>query len=67
MGHARAVAVTASNAKDILEKNLNSPRKIYNMDESGMPLDHKPSKVITLRASTADFEAAATGSGVIDE
>ena len=30
--------------KDVLEKNdlLNCPAQIYNVDESGLPLDHRP-------------------------
>ena len=56
----RANAVTPENLKnyfDLLKKTLNNndimncPHRIYNMDESGMPLDHKPSKVVTLRGT----------------
>lgn len=56
----RANAVTSSNLKhyfSLLEETLknndllDTPTRIYNMDESGLPLDHKPSKVITLRGT----------------
>ena len=56
----RANAVNATNLKNyyiLLEKTLkdndlfNCPNKIFNMDESGLPLDHKPSKVIALRGT----------------
>ena len=30
---------------------LNCPNRMYNMDESGLPLDHKPSKVIALKGA----------------
>ena len=52
---ARAEAVTAANLKeyyDLLKTTLeeygimNVPSRIYNMDETGMPLDHKPPKVV---------------------
>ena len=55
-----ANAVNATNLKNyyiLLEKTLkdndlfNCPNKIFNMDESGLPLDHKPSKVIALRGT----------------
>lgn len=50
----RANAVSEANIRQYygLEKTLkehgmfNSPSRVYNMDESGMPLDHKPPKVI---------------------
>ena len=51
----RAKAANASNIAQyfgLLEETLNkfnifnSPSRIYNMDESGMPLDHKPPKVV---------------------
>jgi hypothetical protein len=51
----RAQALTADNLKkyyDLLKTTLethglmNQPSRIYNMDESGMPLDHKPPKVV---------------------
>ena len=48
----RAKAVTAANLKqyyDLLKKTLDDnglPSRIYSMDESGMPLDHKPPKVV---------------------
>ena len=34
--------------KTTLEKHglMNVPSRIYNMDESGMPFDHKPPKVV---------------------
>ena len=28
---------------------LNKPNRIYNVDETGMPLDHKPPKVVTTK------------------
>ena len=49
----RAQALTADNLKEyygLLKMTLEThdlidlPSRIYNMDESGMPLDHKPSK-----------------------
>ena len=35
--------------KDALEKHglLDSPAQIYNVDETGMPLDHRPPKIVT--------------------
>ena len=51
----RAQALTADNLTeyyDLLKTTLethglmNLPSRIYNMDESGMPLDHKPPKVV---------------------
>ena len=34
--------------KTLLDNDLmNKPAQIYNVDESGMPLDHRPPKVIT--------------------
>ena len=51
----RFQALTADNLKeyyDLLKTTLethglmNLPSRIYNMDESGMPLDHKPPKVV---------------------
>ena len=51
----RANAVTEANVHQyysLLEKTLqengilNCPSRVYNMDESGMPLDHKPPKVV---------------------
>ena len=56
----RANAVNATNLNNyynLLEKTLkendlfNCPNRIYNMDESGLPLDHKPPKVIALRGA----------------
>ena len=55
----RANAVNATNIKNYfdlleqLEKHelFNCPNQIYNMDESGLPLDIKPSKVIALKAT----------------
>ena len=36
--------------KNLKENNLmNSPAQIYNVDESGMPLDHRPPKVVALK------------------
>ena len=37
--------------KDTLEQYdlLNSPNQIYNVDETGMPLDHRPPKIVTAR------------------
>ena len=37
--------------KDTLMKHdlLNSPSQLYNVDETGMPLDHRPPKVVTTR------------------
>ena len=37
--------------KDVLEEHnlMESPGQIYNVDETGMPLDHRPPKVVTLR------------------
>ena len=60
LGQARANAVTSSNLAEyfsVLEETLqehnlmNCPSRIFNMDESGIPLDHKPSKVITLKGT----------------
>lgn len=36
---------------DVLEKNelTNKPSQIYNVDETGMPLDHRPPKIVTKR------------------
>jgi len=54
----QAHAVTATNLKeyyDLLKATLeehghmNLPSRIYNMDESGMPLDHKPPKVVACK------------------
>lgn len=51
----RAQALTADNLKeyyDLVKTTpqthglMNLPSRIYNMDESGMPLDHKPPKVV---------------------
>ena len=51
----RASAVTETNIhqyysllEETLQENgiLNCPSRVYNMDESGMPLDHKPPKVV---------------------
>ena len=51
----RAQALTADNMKeyyDLLKTTretnslMNLPSRIYNMDESGMPLDHKPPTVV---------------------
>ena len=35
--------------KDVLEENdlIDSPGQIYNVDETGMPLDHRPPKIVT--------------------
>ena len=55
LAQSRANAVNSVNIKNyfvLLEKTLeekelfNCPNRIYNMDESGLPLDHNPSKVI---------------------
>ena len=37
--------------KDTLEKYdlLNNPSQLYNVDETGMPLDHRPPKIVTTR------------------
>ena len=37
--------------KDTLIKNglLDNPSKIYNVDETGMPLDHRPPKIVTVK------------------
>ena len=37
--------------KEVLEENelLDSPAQIYNVDETGMPLDHRPPKIIAKR------------------
>ena len=37
--------------KDTLTKHglLNNPSQIYNADETGMPLDHRPPKIVTAR------------------
>lgn len=37
--------------KYVLQKNelMNSPSQIYNVDETGMPLDHRPPKIVTKR------------------
>ncbi len=55
---AKAVnATTFSNYFDLLKKTLtthhllDSPNRIYNMDETGLPLDHKPAKVVTLKGA----------------
>ena len=56
----RANAVTAANIaqyynllKKTLEENdlMGCPNRIYNMDESGMPLDHKPPKVVARKGT----------------
>lgn len=56
----RANAVTSDNFKqyfNVLEKTLkehdlfNAPHRIFNMDETGMPLDHKPKKVVALKGA----------------
>ena len=60
LAQVRANAVTAENFQHyykLLEETLkkhglfNCPSRIYNMDETGLPLDHKPSKVITLKGT----------------
>lgn len=60
LGKPRANAVNAASIRqyyDLLEETLkkhgilNSPSRVYNMDESGMPLDHKPPKVVTLKGT----------------
>ncbi len=55
---AKAVnATTFSNYFDLLKKTLtthhllDSPNRIYTMDETGLPLDHKPAKVVTLKGA----------------
>ena len=57
LAQCRANAVTAVNMgqyfsllEEVLIKYglLNCPSRIWNMDESGMPLDHKPPKVVAL-------------------
>ena len=37
--------------RDVLTEHnlLNSPAQIYNVDEMGMPLDHRPLRVLTKR------------------
>ncbi len=54
----RAQALTADNLKeyyDLLKTTLethglmNQPSRIYNMDESGMPLDHNHPKLLHLK------------------
>ena len=37
--------------KDMLEEYdlLNNPSQIYNVDKTGMPLDHRPPKIVTTR------------------
>ena len=37
--------------KDTLMKHglLNNPSQMYNVDETGMPLDHRPPKTVTTR------------------
>jgi hypothetical protein len=37
--------------KDVLEEHdlMESPGQIYNVDETGMPLDHRPPKIVTLK------------------
>ena len=56
----RAAAITADNMREYysllqatLEEHgiLNCPSQIYNMDESGLPLDHKPPKVIARKGA----------------
>ena len=56
----RANAVNSTNMKNyfkLLETTLKTnglldcPNRIFNMDESGIPLDHKPSKVIALKGT----------------
>ena len=50
--HAEAVTANLKEYYDLLKATLeehglmNLPSRIYNMDESGMPLDHKPPKVV---------------------
>lgn len=57
-GHVRMNAMTEQNLSSyfdllrdcMLENDLmNHPERIYNMDESGMPLDPKPPKVVAVR------------------
>ena len=54
----RAEALTAANLKEyydllktMLEEHglMNLPSRIYNMDEPGMPLDHRPPKVVACK------------------
>ena len=57
----RTNAVTAANiaqyCNSLLKKTLEEislmgcPNRIYNMDESGMPLDHKPPKVVARKGT----------------
>ncbi len=56
----RATAITASNMqqyysllKTTLEEHgiMNSASQLYNMDESGMPLDHKPPRVVARKGT----------------
>ena len=56
----RATATTAANMneyysplKTTLEEQgiMNRPSRIYNMDESGMPLDHKPPRVVARKGT----------------
>ena len=56
----RANAITAANIaqyysllKKTLEENslMGCPNRIYNMDESGMPLDHKPPKAVARKGT----------------
>jgi len=37
--------------RDVLTEHnlLNSPAQIYNVDETGMPMDHRPPRVLTKR------------------
>ena len=60
LAQSRANAVNSVNIKNyfvLLEKTLeekelfNCPNRIYNMDESGLPLDHNPSKVIAMKGA----------------
>ena len=64
LGQAHANAVTSANLAEyfsVLEETLqehnlmNCPSRIFNMDESGITLDHKPSKVITLKVLSSSF------------
>lgn len=60
LAQSRATAVNAENLsqyynllKEMLKKHglFNCPSRIYNMDESGVSLDHKPPKVVALKGA----------------
>ena len=49
--------------KDTLTKNglLDNPSQIYNVDETGMPLDHRPPKIVTVAKRTKKERSRTSG------